>query len=159
MLQGQTVPRPEGWVQEMHFALFQNGQEVLTTTVTGSFDDDIGVGFVVLEGVAAGTYDIFIRAPRSLANVKRDVVLSGIEDTVDMGTLLTGNGVQLVDIANSADIIDGTDFSILAASFFLGIADPGYDGRADYDGNNFVDGSDFSLLAGNFFISGPVEIP
>ena len=91
------------------------------------------------------------------------MTLSGIEDTVDMGTtlltaLLTGNGVQTPHITDPGDIIDGTDFSILAGSFFLGIADPGYDGRADYDCNGFIDGSDFSLLAGNFFISGPREI-
>ena len=40
--------------------------------------------------------------------------------TVDMATLLTGNGVQTADVMSTLDIVDGTDFSILAAAFFTG---------------------------------------
>ena len=75
-----------------------------------------------------------------------------------MATLLTGNGVQTADIASTLDIIDGTDFSILAAAFFTACGAPDYDDRADYDPNCFIDGTDFSLLAGHFFRSGPIPV-
>ena len=78
--------------------------------------------------------------------------------TVDMATLLTGNGVQTADIMDPNDIIDGTDFSILAGAFFTACGAPDYDDRADYDPNCFIDGTDFSELAGEFFTSGPVPV-
>jgi len=109
--------------------------------------------------VAAGTYDIYVRAPRSLANVRRDVVLTGGLDTLHMGALLTGNGVQTTDITSTADIVDATDFSIFAGSFFQGPDDTDWDERADYDADLFVGPFDFSLLASNFFVSGPRETP
>jgi len=158
LLQGVSRPVPEGWIKEMQVVLFQSGREMLSTTVTGSYDSVRSVGFLVI-AVPAGAFHIYLRAPPSLANVKRNVELTGGEDTVNMGALLTGNGAQTPGITSTADIIDGTDFSILSGSFFKGVGDPGYDDRADYDGNLFIDGTDFSLLAGNFFISGPVEIP
>ena len=44
--------------------------------------------------------------------------MSGGQDVGNMVTLLTGNGVQTPDIMDPTDIIDGTDFSILAGEFF-----------------------------------------
>ena len=90
--------------------------------------------------------------------MKLAFVVTGGLQIVDMATLLTGNGVQTSDIMDPADIIDGTDFSILAGSFFLPADDPSADPRADYDANGFIDGTDFSLLAGNFFTSGPIPV-
>ena len=159
LLQGPGRPVPGGWIQEMQVALFQNDQEVLSTIATSSYDDVGGVGIVELANLAAGAYDIYIRAPRSLAKVEGDVVFSGGQDTIGVGPLLTGNGMQREDITSTSDIIDGTDFSILAGSFFKGEGDSGYDGRADYDGNLFIDGADFSLLASNFLVLGPQEVP
>ena len=56
------------------------------------------------------------------------------------------------------DIIDGTDFSILAGAFFTACGDANYDDRADYNPNCFIDGTDFSQLAGHFFRSGPIPV-
>ena len=75
-----------------------------------------------------------------------------------MATLLTGNGVQTADIASPLDIIDGKDFSILAAAFVTACGDANYDDRADYDPNCFIDGTDFSELAAVFFTGGPILV-
>ena len=90
--------------------------------------------------------------------MKLAVVYDGGQLTVDMATLITGNGVQTADIMSTLDIIDGSDFSILAGAFFTACGDLDYDDRADYDPNCFIDGTDFSELAGEFFRSGPIPV-
>ena len=90
--------------------------------------------------------------------MKLAFVVTGGVQVVDMATLITGNGVQTPDVMSELDIIDGTDFSILAAAFFESCGDADYDFRADYDPNCIIDGTDFSELAGEFFRRGPIPV-
>jgi CARDB len=94
-----------------------------------------------------GTYQYWIKGPRYLARAG-SVVLNG--DTItpsEMGVMLAGN-------ANDDTVIEIADFTILHATFGLVLGDPGYDARADFNGNNEVELTDFTLLRGNFGAAG-----
>ena len=50
--------------------------------------------------------------------------------------------------------ISSSDFTLLKATFSKSIGQPGYDDRADFDGNQVVNAPDFTLLKSNFGIAG-----
>ena len=54
--------------------------------------------------------------------------------------------------------VDATDFAILKASFGKGFSDPGYDDRADFNGDQVVNAADFSLLRATFGTAGAPPI-
>ena len=60
-----------------------------------------------------------------------------------MGELRTGD-------ANSDNVVDVLDFTILKGTFGKTEGNPGYDPRADFTGDNIVEVTDFNLLKGNF---------
>ncbi len=66
---------------------------------------------------------------------------------VEMGLMKAGD-------ANNDNIITVSDFNILRITSGRGSGDPGYDGRADFDGNALVNIQDFNLLRGNYGVQG-----
>jgi len=95
-------------------------------------------------------YDIRVKNPHTLRNVKRDVqVFANI--SVDMGTLLEGD-------ANNDNRIRISDFAILRSAYFTNEGDPGFDPRADFNEDNAIRISDFALLRSNYFATGDIEV-
>jgi len=150
----QVVSIPGGAAKDTPAATYT------TTTVDAGIPVEQGgttIAYTVtfeIEDVPLGTYDITVVSPHTLVNVRLGADITSSPATIDMGTLLEGN-------CNDSYQIDGTDFSILAVSFFKGVGQEaeGYDPTADFDKSDFVDGSDFSLLAANFFDYSPIEVP
>jgi hypothetical protein len=66
---------------------------------------------------------------------------------VDWGLMLAGD-------ANDDNVVDHDDLRILNATYGKSIGDPGYDDRADFDGNRTVDINDRKLMMDNFGTSG-----
>jgi hypothetical protein len=117
---------------------------VQNTDVSGFFTVSVG-------GMASGTYNWRIKGPKYLSK-SGSVGLSGGSTTqAEMGLLLTGD-------ANSDDVINITDFSILKNSFGKSAGDPGYDDRADFTGDTTVNIADFSLQKTNFGQTGSPPI-
>jgi hypothetical protein len=106
---------------------------------------------VVLATVPQGTYDISFVSPQCLVSVKRGVVITAPETTVNLGTLFEGN-------ANDDNEINILDFGILAQAFGKMAGAQGYDSRADFDRNGVVNISDFGLLSGNYRLNSPQTI-
>ena len=116
------------------------------TTKSGS------TAIVQTSGILPGTYDISAVTSHCLTNVKNGVVITAPLTAIDLGTLLEGN-------ADDNDIINITDFGVLAASYGKSSGDSGYDARADFDRNGIINIADFGLLAANYGKSAPVEVP
>jgi hypothetical protein len=68
-----------------------------------------------------------------------------------MGSILLGD-------ADNNNCIALVDFSLTRNSFGKSIGDPGYDPRADFNGDDAVNVSDFSLLRNNYGQCGAAPI-
>ena len=153
VLQGGGRP-DEGWVVPITIKLFSPDSDVLNDTPVYEFNlttaksGDLAVcetGTILPDT----SYDITVISEHTLMNVRRAVVISAPSTSVDLCTLLEGN-------ANGDNIIDISDFGILALSFMEWEGNPGYDVRADFDRNGIIDIHDFGLLALNFMKYCPV---
>ncbi len=155
-LQGGSRIDPSGWEVPLAVQFFEPGSDPFTEPATYEFDlttsKSGSTAICSAIGVAAGTYDITAKSEHTLMNIRRNVSISSPSTSVDMGTLLEGN-------ANDNDIINISDFGILALTFSKFVGDAGFDTRADFDRNGTVNISDFGLLAINFMKTSPVEIP
>ncbi|MBK8027195.1 MAG: hypothetical protein IPK19_38850 [Chloroflexi bacterium] len=66
---------------------------------------------------------------------------------IDIGTLREGD-------ANDDNIVNISDFSLLASAFGKSEGQAGFDARADFNEDGVINIADFSLLASNFGQSG-----
>jgi len=154
-LQGGSRP-DSGYEIPLTVKLFTPDSDVITATPVYTFTPTTaksnGLAVAQCTGIAPGTYDLTVVSEHTLLNVKRNVNITALSTSVDMGILLEGN-------ADNNTIIDISDFGILAVAFNASSGQPGYDARADFDRNGIVDISDFGLLAVNFNQISPVTVP
>jgi len=150
--------RPDtGWIVPLTVKLFPPGADVLSDTATYEFNlttTKSGTGNVAVceaTGVAPGTYDITAHGESNLMNVKRGVVISAPQTSVDLGTLLEGN-------ANQDTIVDLDDYAILSKHWLASEAQAEYEVKTDFDRNELINVVDLSLLATNWLMSSPIEI-
>ncbi len=135
-------------------SLRQNGVEVKKANVTLTTTAGSNVGTFTVTGVAAGTYDIWIKGKKNLAVLTNGVVVSATSGT--LGT--TANPIQLPAAdSNNDNSVDSSDFTALIGAFNSDatINGSGYDPTADFNFDGFVDSSDFTLLIGQFNNVGP----
>ncbi len=107
-------------------------------------------GTGTLTGLTAGTYQVKIKHPKYLAAVETITLTPG-SNTLNFGELGGGD-------ANNSNIVNLTDFSILATAYGTMSGDQGYDDRADFNGNTEVGLGDFSVLASNYSQTGEEPI-
>jgi len=156
VLQGDNRP-DSGWIVPLTVRFFPPGADVLNDTSTYEFNLTTtgsaaeGVAICEAAGLPPDTYDIAALSESTLMNVKRGVVISTQETSVDLGTLLEGD-------ANQDNIVDFDDFSILSMCWLTSEDQVEYNAKVDFDRNGLIDPADFSLLVANWFISSPVEI-
>lgn len=126
------------------------------TQAAYSFTESIDPsGTIALELPMPGTYSIRVDRAKYLSRVMDNVTLMSGPNTVAFD-LVNSKELRVGD-ANEDNFITLPDFSILSSSFNLAVNDPGYDGRADFDGNDQISALDFSLLATNLNTQG--ELP
>ncbi|UCE46676.1 MAG: hypothetical protein JSW47_13770, partial [Phycisphaerales bacterium] len=101
--------------------------------------------------IAPGTYDITVAGKTTLMNIKRDVVVSATNTSVDLGVLLEGD-------ANQDGIINLSDYGILSMCWQASESQAKYDIRADFDCDGLVNTADLLLLTANWLEISPVEI-
>ena len=153
-LQGSGRPDPAGYVVPLTVNFFTPGADVLTAaplytrSLTTAKSGSTAVATAT--AIPSSTYDISAVTTTCLTNVKRGVVITAPLTALNLGTLLEGN-------ANDDNIVNITDFGILAATY--GKSTPDYDNRADFDGNGIINIADFGLLAANYGQSAPVGVP
>ena len=156
VLQGQGRP-DAGWAVPLTVKFFTPGADVLNDTPIYEFEltpaKSVADNTAVCEadGIVPGTYDIAALSQTTLMNVRRSVVISPPDISVDLGTLLEGN-------ANQDNIVDFDDYAILSKCWMTSQSQPEYNARADFDCNGLINPADLYLLASNWLSSSPVEI-
>lgn len=153
VLEGESRP-DEGWAVPVTVKFFTPGADVLTDSPDYEFEVATAksgdVATCQCSWVMPGVYDITIVSEHTLLNVSRDVNIVVPTTGLSMCTLLEGN-------ADDNDIINISDFGILALSYGKQEGDAGYDAMADFDRNEIIDILDFGLLAVNFMRTSPVD--
>ncbi len=99
-------------------------------------------GRFTVPNLSAGTYRLRVKHNLSLS-AAQNLTLSPGTNTITVGMMLMGD-------ANNDNLVNITDFSILAVAFGKSSGQPGYDARADFNGDTLINITDFSLLASNF---------
>ncbi len=155
-LQGDGRP-DAGWSIPLTVRFFPSGADVLKDTPSEEFKlatarSTTGEAATCgAPGIAPGTYDIAVLGESTLMNIRRGVVISPPNASVDLGTLLEGN-------ANRDNTINLDDCAILSVAWLALKDQAQYDIRADFDRNGLINAADLSLLAVNWLRSSPIEI-
>jgi hypothetical protein len=155
-LQGDGRP-DAGWTIPITVNFFTPGSDVLNDspackfTLTTRRSAAGSTTICEAAGIASGTYDITAFGGSTLVNVRRNVIISPPQTSVDLGTLLEGD-------VNNDNTINLDDFAVLSESW-LKLSpqeEPGED--ADFDRSGLIDAADLWLLATNWLRKSPVEI-
>ena len=120
-------------------------KNVALTTTAGNANGTFSVS-----GVAAGTYDVWIKGSKNLAVLSSGVVVSATSGTVPAVLLPAGD-------SNNDNSVDSTDFGNLIGAFNTtgAVAGSGYDPTVDFNFDGSIDSTDFGLLIGEFNNVGP----
>lgn len=110
-----------------------------TTSSSGAFT-------VMLTGVTPGATRIVVKPQQALASA-RDIQATGGNLSVDFGSLRLGD-------VNNDNIVNLSDFSVLASTFNTASGQPTFDPRADLNIDTIVSLPDFSILAANYNATG-----
>jgi len=103
-------------------------------------------GQVTLSGLPTGTYTLWVKGTHTLARTQA-ITLGASANTGTTAVLLEGD-------TNDSNLINVTDFSLLATAFGKTTGQVGFNSQADFNGDGIVNVTDFSLLATNFNQSG-----
>jgi len=156
VLQGDG--RPDiGWAVPLTVKFFTPGADVLNDipayefnlTTTKSADGNTAV--CQATGLAPGVYDITALGRSALMNIKKNVVISAPQTSVDLGTLLEGN-------VNQDEIVDFDDYAVLSTCWLASKDQAEYNTKADFDRNGLINAADLSLFAANWLKTSPAEI-
>ncbi|MBK8027369.1 MAG: hypothetical protein IPK19_39760 [Chloroflexi bacterium] len=142
VVQGRPTPPHTSWVQTSHLVVTPEG------SATPIYDDDITTdenGRFTLS-LIPGTYRLWIKGSHTLASASTAALTYGTNE-VAFDILREGD-------ANDDNLVNISDFSILASSFATVSGDAFYDSRADFNDDGVVNISDFSLLASNYTLAG-----
>jgi hypothetical protein len=94
-----------------------------------------------------GTYLWRVKGPKYLANCGTVVLTGALITTQEMGLMRVGD-------CDNNNVINVQDFNILKNTFGQAIGDPGYDDRANFNGDGAVNVVDFNLQRPNFGTAG-----
>ena len=150
--------RPDiGWGIPLTVKFFTPGADVLNDTPTYEFNltttKSAAGNAVVCEatGITPGTYDITAAGQSTLMNVKKSVVITEPQTTVDMGILLEGD-------VNQDNIVNFNDYTILSMCWLSSKGQAEYNVGVDFDRNGIINTTDLSLFSANWLKNSPVEI-
>ena len=117
---------------------------VALTTSPGSAN-----GTFAVSGIAAGTYDVWVKGSKNLAALSSGVVIAGSTGTVPSLSLPAGD-------ADGDNFVGPSDFGLFVGAYNTGggVAGSGYDARADFNFDGFVDPTDFGLFVGEYNTAG-----
>jgi hypothetical protein len=112
-------------------------------------------GNFTIPDVAVGTYDICVKSPRALSELKTGVVIvSGTPTSVDFGTLREGD-------ANNDDAISLADYALLYTAYGSTPCpcDANWNDNCDFNRNGAVELGDYALLYTNYGQAGDCYAP
>jgi hypothetical protein len=115
--------------------------------------DSSGHWSAVISNIPPGPAVWRVKGPQFLANSGDFTVTSGppYVINVEMGTMRTGDCFE-------DNVVSVRDVARMRNTYGKSQGDPGYDGRADFNGDNLVDITDFNLLKSNFGSGGAPSV-
>lgn len=138
-LQGRPTRPDPTWITEVHVILHQHGN--MAPLFDQFFSTDTQ-GILKIDNLPSGNYTLWIKVTNTLA-LSQSITLTVDSLDISAGILPAGD-------TNGDNIINLTDFSLLASSFGTQFGEHGYNARADFNGDGQITLHDFSLLATNF---------
>ncbi|MDZ4767592.1 MAG: M64 family metallopeptidase [Chloroflexota bacterium] len=139
--QGRPTAPNAAYVSNVRAVLMQGGGVVTDTALTTD-----QYGRLTLSYYQPGSYTLWVKGSHTLA--------SSIPVTLAVGDNIVGGLTLREGDANNDNVVNITDFSILAGTFGKTSVTVGFDARADFNNDGVVNISDFSLLAGSFGMTG-----
>ncbi len=124
---------PEGITVEVQL---QNQASIIITTHTATLD---GNGEFTITGIAAGTYNVRIKASHWLAVVQEGLVVNGGNTTIATPFSLVNGDID------GDNQIGATDYAAWNNSNNTGPNDPNWNPNADLDGDEYIDLSDYII--------------
>jgi hypothetical protein len=115
-----------------------------------STTDENGIFTIDVTGLPKGDYGLWVKNPMFLANATQVRLPDAVGETAVMEPLMAGD-------ADNSNVVTAVDFNILKLTFGKSAGQPGYDARADFDGNSMIDIGDFQLLRNRFGAAGACE--
>ncbi|MBL8130571.1 MAG: hypothetical protein JNL42_01830 [Anaerolineae bacterium] len=142
-LQGRPTPPTSQHVVTVHIELRPSGGGAPIWTGDATSDAS---GVVSVAELPTGSYTLWIKGTHTLARTQ--------PITLTSGTNAAATALLLEGDATDSNLVNISDFSILAAAFGSSFGQPTFSAQADFNGDAAVNISDFSLLAANFSQSG-----
>ena len=143
--QGRPDPPDPSWVKPLTVVVYEQGTSTVVHNYTRTTNSTGAFSFVFEH--ALGTYDIGVKGSHTLSRLEVGVVIDSAITNVDFGILLEGD-------CDGNDVVNTTDFGILADAFGSVANGPPWDERADLNNDDKVNIYDFGLLADNYGLSG-----
>jgi len=107
-------------------------------------------GFFTVTVPSPGTYGWRVKNPQTLAN-SGSVVLVSSPTQQEMGLLRVGD-------ATNDNCVTINDSNVVHSTYAKALGQPGYDARADFNGDDIVSIVDFNLMRNNFGTCGAMPI-
>jgi len=106
-------------------------------TITAGYE-----GYYAFEPATTGMVDVYFKSNQFLTKRKANINLGVGQDNID-ATLLSGD-------CNSDDVVDLTDYTVVALAFNATPASISWDAMADLNGDSVIDLTDYTWVATNF---------
>jgi len=142
-LESRPTPPTTGHIVTVHVQLrpTAGGAAVWSGDATANTS-----GQVTLSGLPTGSYTLWVKGTHTLARTQAITLAVGANNATT-ALLLEGD-------ADDSNLVNITDFSLLATAFGKLTGQIGFNAQADFNGDGIVNITDFSLLATNFSKSG-----
>jgi len=137
----QAHPGPgPSWALPLQLDIYYLAGGVYTSTVVTTGTD----AHFLLPSVDVDTYNMAVKGIHTLRVRKNDIQVVTPTTHVNFGMLLEGD-------ASGDNMVNASDASIVALSFWKSRGDPGFDGRADFNEDGTINAWDAALLAINYW--------
>ncbi len=151
VLQRPNTPPPHSsWVVPLRITVHRP-QKRPAIYIWETMTDEWG-RFSFLASVRPGTYDVRVKSPHTLRNLKPEVVLTQGTNNLILGLLREGD-------ANDDNKVTRKDLAVLLAAYLTREGNPEYTPNADFDRNGVINVRDFALLRSNYTQKGDILVP
>ena len=124
--------------------IYEPGTSNMVDESSGNLDSE---GAYTIDGLATGTYDLYIRVDGFLQKLNENVEITPSSNSVELSGLLAGD-------INGDNTVGPLDLSLFLSAYNSGSGEPDYDLNSDFDCNGNIGPLDLSQLLSNYNLVG-----